>query len=407
MTLDEVDRELALWKKHLGAAAQNLMDLHSQPTYQRLAGSNGVAKADLQGVTAERVYPALASMGKLFQNFDDLQNTIDRAVEIRQHISPIFGQEQKVREIEALLHGKSVRFQKAPVPFEQRTLATAVESTELITPGELISAMARSFTKARDVVLAVDAAWQKLGMSLDQAMTEIAKLRAENQQWLHSLPALADAEASLERIRGRIETDPLGCYDEFTASIAPVLERARESLAAFKAQRDKITANLINSRKVMDALTEVHQQAVTVWQERRLKATCTPEPAAPQDEEKISSLNSWLQRLEDNFQNGMIDPIAVGLEKWNKVASQCVSQDRAALNANQAPLKERNELRGRLEALKAKARARGSSELPELSRIAADATRLLFERPTPMAEASALVVDYERVLRNRTASQPE
>jgi hypothetical protein len=238
-------------------------------------------------------------------------------------------------------------------------------------------------------------------------MTEIAKLRTENQQWLQSLPALADAEASLERIRGRIETDPLGSYDEFTASIAPVLERARESLAAFKAQRDKITANLINSRKVMEALTEVHQQAMTVWQERRLKATCTPEPASPQDDEKISSLNAWLQRLEDNFQNGMIDPIAVGLEKWNNAASQCVSQDRAALNANQAPLRERNELRGRLEALKAKARARGSSELPELSRIAADATRLLFERPTPMAEASALVVDYERVLRNRTASQPE
>ncbi len=407
MTLDEVDRELALWKKHLGAAAQNLMDLHSQPTYQRLAGSNGVAKAELQGVTAARVYPALASMGKLFQNFDDLQNTIDQAVEIRQHISPIFGYEQKIREIEGLLHGKSVRFQIAPVPLEQRTLATAVESTELITPGELISAMARSFTAARDVVLAVDTAWQKLGMSLDQAMTEIAKLRTENQKWLQSLPALGDAEAALERIRGRIECDPLGCSDEFEKAVAPVLEQTRESLAALKAQRDKVTANLINSRRVMDALTDVHQQAMSVWQERRLKAACTPEPPAPQDAEKISALNAWLDRLEENFQNGMVNPISVGLEKWNNAASQCVSEDRAALNANQAPLKERNELRGRLEALKAKARARGSSELPELTRIAADATRLLFERPTPMAEAFALVVDYERVLRNQTAGQPE
>ena len=98
----------------------------------------------------------------------------------------------------------------------------------------------------------------------------------------------------------------------------------------------------------------------------------------------------------------MLEPILVGLGKWNKSANDCVFHERAALNANQSPINERNELRGRLEALKAKARARGSAEHPDLTRIANEAANLLFNRPTPIDKASALLVDYERVLRTLT-----
>ncbi len=403
MTLDELDNEIALWKKSLGAAAQNLMDLHSLPTYQRLAGSNGVTKADLKGVTAKRVYPALASMGTLFQNFDDLQSIVDRAAVLRQNISPIFGSEQKLREIDNLLHGKSVRLATVPVPIGQRTLSTAVDNVELVTPGELMGAMAKSFTDARDVVLAVDGAWQKLGMELDAAMTELATFKAEGPQWNHNFPALATAESALETIRDRIENDPLGSLDEFDNSVAPVLQQARNALARLKSQREQITRGLSSAIQLMSQLADLHRQSLGIWQERRLKVICLTEPLAPQSDQTLATLREWLARLQEKFREGMVEPILVGLEKWNKAAAECVFQERASLNANEAPVKERQELRGRLEALKAKSRARGAAEHPDLTRIAKEATQLLFDRPTPIEKASTLVMEYEKVLRTLTS----
>ena len=213
---------------------------------------------------------------------------------------------------------------------------------------------------------------------------------------------MVNAQKSLETIRGQIENDPLGCAGEFDTSVAPVLTHARNALTHLKAQRDQLDRGLFSARKLMNQLADLHQQTLASWNERCLKVTCLTEPSAPQDEQKLEALRSWLLRLEERFRLGMLDPILVGLEKWNKAANECVFQERASLNANQSPVNERNELRGRLEALKAKARARGSSEHPELTRIAAEATQLLFNRPTPIEKASALVIDYERMLRTLT-----
>ena len=55
------------WHLRLTSAAQNLMDLHALPTYQRLAGTDGQPKAALTGATAARVHPILNAMGTLFK----------------------------------------------------------------------------------------------------------------------------------------------------------------------------------------------------------------------------------------------------------------------------------------------------------------------------------------------------
>ena len=401
MTLDQVDAELAFWKKTLGAAAQNLMDLHSLPAYQRLAGSNGVAQVELEGETAARVYPSLDSMGKLFQSFDALQSTIDRACALRVHVSPLFGSEQKLRELEALLHGRSIELPAAAIPIEQRTLSSSVDNFEKISPSDLMGAMDRSFTAARDVVLAVDAAWEKLGMALDRAATDLAACAGECRQWNANVPVLGKAETVLENIRKRIESDPLAALTQFEAVVEPALQEARSVLGNLKVQRNQISSDLSAARRVIDQLKEVHEKCFAVWQERQLKVSCSKEPAVPQDEAQIALLSDWLKRLGVRFQEGMLDPISVGLEKWNIVANKCVSDERAALESNQVLLKERNELRGRLDALKAKARARGCAEDRDLTRIATQATQLLFTRPTPIEKASALVIDYEQTLRSQ------
>ena len=150
---------------------------------------------------------------------------------------------------------------------------------------------------------------------------------------------------------------------------------------------------------------QAHSEAVVCWSERREKVALETEPPAPQPQEVIQALLDWLDRLNLRFREGMLDPIAIGLERWNKSATDCVNSERAVTARNRSPLEMRNELRGRLDALKAKARGRGVAENSELSKLALEASDILFDRPTPLEKASKLVIDYERTL-NRTTSAP-
>ena len=64
------------------------------------------------------------------------------------------------------------------------------------------------------------------------------------------------------------------------------------------------------------------------------------------------------------------------------------------LNANLAPVNLRRELRGRLDALKAKATQLKVVEKPKLSQLSGEAEVLLYNRPTDLKRAEELVQQY-------------
>ena len=109
MTCEEIDRELAGRNQQLAAVANNLMELQSDATYQLLTGSGGATRLQLQGETAARVLPALAEMEVLFQQFGLLQTWLDRVAQMRRDLRPVFGREQALKEMEAVLRGESIR----------------------------------------------------------------------------------------------------------------------------------------------------------------------------------------------------------------------------------------------------------------------------------------------------------
>jgi hypothetical protein len=68
---------------------------------------------------------------------------------------------------------------------------------------------------------------------------------------------------------------------------------------------------------------------------------------------------------------------------------------------NKAPLDLRQELRGRLDVLQAKALGRGMAENVTLSALAEKAKKLLYSRPTPLNEATNLISQYEKYLNRK------
>jgi hypothetical protein len=86
------------------------------------------------------------------------------------------------------------------------------------------------------------------------------------------------------------------------------------------------------------------------------------------------------------------------MRNWNLAAQDCVSKERAAYAANRAPIETRDELRGRLDALQAKARCYGVAEVDRLHELAQQAEQLLYARPTLLDRAQAAVTAYERAV---------
>jgi hypothetical protein len=391
MTLQQIDNALAAWSNRLAAIANNLLELQAQSTYQLLTGYGGAAKLQLTGATAAKVEPALGAMQTMFQQYDLLHSTIDRATKLRKDLPSLFGGDQKQREIVHLLFEKSIRLPEVPIPLEQRTLLSGVQSFECISVEELLQAMARAFAAARDAVLAVDQAWRDLALSIERTESQI--------RWLNSAAERSATFAGgltrlMEEIRGKVQADPFGAMSDLNSRVQPVLARANKlAEEAEKARRDFHSARLL-----LEELVKAHGDALDSGAEARIKiedCSALPQPAA---DDEIQKLREWLNRLEKTYSEDKLDAVAVGMRNWNKTAQELLARAKNACAGNRAPVETRDELRGRLQALKAKARAYGLAENDAMVELARQAEALLYTRPTNLKNASAAVVAYEKKL---------
>ena len=395
MTLPEIDKSIAGWNSRMGAAAQNLMDLQSLPTYQRLAGTNGVPMAEVTGETAAVVKPALAGISRMLQCFDLLQRMVMRVEEIRRDM-PMWSAEARIREIEQLLTTPSISMPVDPVPLDHRSLLSSGENTEKVAPAKLLHFIADTFDQAKNAILRVDAAWESLGRRIDEITAAIEELRPDADA--AALSELEEASRAIEVAKTKAEADPLAAVNEFESAAGSIILRVRNRVAEVKQLRREIETGFAVCRAQMESLATLHQEAVALHGDASDKVSM-PQPLPPPAQDAvIAGLRDWLERLQTKYREGVVQPIVTGIRNWNKAAEQCVSSERRVLLACRAPIEARAELRGRMDALRAKARARGVAEEDELCRLAEECRALLYTRPTDLARAGEAVGAYEKQL---------
>ncbi|MGE5655502.1 MAG: hypothetical protein ACM37W_02590 [Actinomycetota bacterium] len=404
MTLEKIDQLLAEWKQKIDLVSQNLLDLQSLPTYQKLTGELGFPKVKLRGMTEARVTPALAAMNDLFQHFDLLLVTVERATELRKQVPRFLGSEQKCREIEQILTGPSIQLSVVSTPLAQRGLLSAAETTQAIAPKQLLEVMMEAFQVARDAVLAVDEAWLQLEPAIASAQTEITSLqKLADSLGQGTLSELVLTEKKITSLRQLIESDPLSAKADFAREIQPLILRVKTTLSVLVQQRNQIQNDLVTAHQLLNQLIELHRQAEIAFAESQEKVVDHSMLKTPLKPEQIDALSQWLARLEIKFSEGLLNPVRVGLENWTLKARESVATEEKAYAANQAPLDMRMELRGRLEALQAKALGRGLAEDAILSELAEAAKKLLYSRPTPLEQAADLITQYEKRLNRQNS----
>lgn len=398
MTIEEIDVLLTDWKQKLDLVGQNLIDLHGLPTYQRLSGAS-VPTVQLSGITKVQVIPALVAMHDLFQYYDLLVKTVEKATQLRAALVRFLASPQKIQEIADILTQPCIGLGIIQTPLAQRELLTAAATPQAITPQELLQLMTNAFVVVKDVVLRVDEAWTRLESTLWDTEAQLQQLQALAK----SLNINFDRELTvisqqLTTLHHQVESDPLGASDSFTKNIQPQLSQVKTSLQQLVQQQKLIKDNLGRAYQLQEELLKLHRQATATFAESTVKVVHNSAWQEPVSITEIEALSLWLTRLESKLNEGMLQPVGVGLENWMTKAKSYLAAEQKAYTANQALLNTRAELRGRLDALQAKALARGRAEDARLFALAQSANQLLYTRPTPMEQAAELVSQYEKTL---------
>ncbi len=397
MNLEELDKEIAFWNETSGTIVANIYALYEHPAYRSLAGHLRTPPAHVEGVTSQLAAPAVAAVGGLLSRALELRHAVARAQELRKSMPLVF-QAERIREIHALLSEPSIRLpENLLAPSQRIAIGLTQSATQAFTPRQMLDAMLPEFNAAKAAILAVDDAWSRLPGLLDSAASEASTLQKLDPKSLDSIPI----QAKLEAWRGNAMSDPLGVLAALQQELNPFLREIRERIERQMHARKQFDADLAAARETLRRLQEAHAEAVSAHEEALLKADLqsTSGRLAPVEAKLMDDLASWFAKLSEATARGEWQPARVGLAKWTALAAQYSGADRRSVAEAQAVLARRLELRGLLDALKAKAARCHVSEDEELGKLGRQAKELLFTRPTPMLSAEKLVTEYAVRLR--------
>jgi predicted nucleic acid-binding Zn-ribbon protein len=403
LNLAQIDLLLKDWQHKVSAANQNLLDLSDLPAYQRVTGT-GNPPTNLTGITQQRVSKALTAIDRLFEDMELLSDTIDRAKRLRQQLPSLFISDESLQEIHQILTGKSIQLPTIQTPLAKRDLVSSSQQLQSIAPAELLDRMMSTFTIARDTLVAVDSAWEELEAKLitnHQSLIDLQQLAQKLQVQIS--PALTAAQTNFTNLQTQIDRDPLGVSNTFDRDLAPLINKTSQELTTLSNQRQWLQTEFVTAKQKLVQLRELNQAAMSAQVESQIRIQHNL-PMFPQlPPQDLSEISQWLGRLEISFQAGNISAVHVGLTNWLNKMEAYTHTAQAALTANRRPIDLRDELRGRLDALTAKALAKGRAEDPVLADLAVRARQVLFSSPTALNLATDLVHNYEQRLNQQLA----
>ncbi|MCL7429463.1 MULTISPECIES: hypothetical protein [unclassified Streptomyces] len=408
MDRDEVDRALARLGAEHEAIETSLLALQDHAGRRLLEG------AELTGVTHERWTAAEASITLLWAYFDAYTAALRGAREIRSRRR--WSSREDLAELTELLRGESVTVAGS-------TVATANAPTlhggsgklsERFTLAALVDRMNELYASSLDMVVAADAVWSALPARIDLLAAELQRTR----KLAHSVgvrPGEHPAGDDLERItrtltdlRAQVVSDPLAFWRPAQGSSAPgggkpdttvydrearALEDVRREIDAVLTVRQDAEARLVKLRDVLSRADRTLAEARTARGEvlAKIAATEVPVVSGPP-----TALQEQLATAAEYRRHGQWHRLSPLLESLEEKAEDELLRARESLTAVTQPLAVRAELRGRLDAYKAKVARHGLAEDPFLIERYDAARRMLWSAPCDLRVAEQAVLRYQR-----------
>ncbi|GGW65293.1 hypothetical protein CP966_12550 [Streptomyces galilaeus] len=407
MDRDEVDRALARLGAEHEAIETSLLALQDHAGRRLLEG------AGLTGVTKERWASTEASITLLWAYFDAYSDALRSARDIRSRRR--WSSREDLAELTELLRGESVTVAgSATATANAPTLAGSGKLSESFSLSTLVDRMNDLYASSLDLVVAADAVWSALPARIDLLAAELQRTR----QLAHSVgvrPGEHPAGDDLERIthtltslREQVISDPLAFWVRAQGSSAPgggrpdttvydrearALEDVRREIDAVLTVRQDAEQRLMRLRDVLSRADRTLAEARTARGEvlAKIAATEVPVVGGPP-----TVLQEQVAAASEYRRHGQWHRLSPLLESLERKAEDELLRARESLTAVTAPLAVRAELRGRLDAYKAKVARHGLAEDPFLIERYDAARRMLWSAPCDLRVAEQAVLRYQQ-----------
>ena len=373
----------------------NLVDLDADPTVKLLQAGG------LSGRSAAPAAAAIEALDRMWMILPLVRSQLDAVDEERAK-----GRRSDESVIRRLLQTAVVEIDTAYVPAAQRQATAAATRTTALTIADAMNVLVADYGTAADVVGRIGAAWRDGVPLVDQARLEIEGLETD----IGAFPEAATARAALEAASIAAGTDPL-LLEERIPPLRQALEAAQTARRTLVARRDGLLGELDDAAARLAVIDQTVRDGAVALDATRTKIADPAGLLAPLDPIAVldtapRGLTPWLARLRATAVTDWRAAVN-GLVAWRNVAEGTAAAAEQIRTANEAPLTRRNELRGLLGGLAAKAAAAGRAEDPTLARLHREARELLYTAPCDLGAAEAAVNALHHAVNNpaRTESQ--
>jgi hypothetical protein len=370
----------------------NLLELDASFGRRLLAG------ATLHGGSKTRWDKAAAELATLWETFAACSAVVDRAAQLlsASRRPSTF----QLLEINGLLTGPSVQLSGPSAAPVRRDLTGGGDRN--VTLAAAVREMRRSFAAAVAVTADAEAVWNAVAGPLQQAGTALTEVREQtagiDDDALRN--ALGAASADLAQLRETLNQDPLALYVGGRPDVARV-DRLTQRVAAVTQRAGQLAALRSDSSRRIAAVTVVVTAARQAWQDAMVarkraaaKIAAGALPAPPD----VSGLAGQLAGLDVLAAQGRWTQLDAELDQLSRQATALAGGCRDAERQAVALLERRDELRGLLDAYRAKAARLGAAEDAELAARYRQARDLLWTAPCNLAAATAAVTHYQQAI---------
>lgn len=357
--------------------------------------------AALTGVTKQRWDTASAGLANLWQTFTAYSAVVDRVADLAQSGAAQSRRRsaRETAELGELLAGRCVTTSETTPPLARRDLAD--NGRRDLTMSAAVAAMRRAFSPVTEVTAAAEAVWTEVRGRLDPVETALAAARPLLDGLDDDLTAqVTSVQTGLDSLRTQLNSDPLALWRDGHAdtSAARLLAERMTALAPRIAELDRLrrdAAGRIGQLSAATAAARSARQALVQTHERVTQRITDVPPLPPPIGDPPA------ERLRSLAAAGRWSQLAAELDRSGSALAEATAQTDSAERLMASLLGQRGELRGLLDAYKAKAARLGSAEDPDLTARHERAYGLLWTAPCDLAAAAAAVTDYQRAIRGK------
>jgi hypothetical protein len=391
VTATDLDRALASTRDAAGRVGSALFELDTH------RDRRAAETARLRGTSAARWVEARDQIELLWVWYRSVSEALD-SLQTRRKAARL--RTATVAELWAELHGPLVELTPDSLEKARRSIP---EASGLMSPAPLasiLSVMTSAFDRAAESVTALFAAQDVILPCLMEIESRLGAIEAQASSIKMLAPRkIVDIRTRVHGLRSDLLEDPL--------SIDP------DTVRAITFETDRLAADMQSSVAAANQFAETVALLETVLGERN-SAIMAARPRAEEVKRKITQCSpatldlDGLDRTAEVLREeiGALRAVAqenaqAALERAGELAgqlSQLALDTQDIADAAQQQMEARRELRGRLDAYRAKAQAVGRAEDMRLDGLFRAAHEALYSAPCDLAQAEQLVIVYQTAM---------